>query len=465
MLEYEYEDLPNSIDGLLQRMNQELTCPICLSLFNQSTSTPCGHIFCKQCILHSLINMPKCPICKATITKRALSFSESTEAIVQEFFILRQHYEKKTGIVLSQLPNKEYEAEPQNSDLSLLFPYPTKEDNSATNGQTIMKKEQNKIEPTENTMEQEENDDDDNDRQTLSTPAINKFQSHVEAPHFESTTLNEVKQGTFCTTQDTTDSWTEDHNEQQQQPLKFKVQPTISSSTATTTASSSLLSSSNTMNMSQLDPPPKNYFIYLDEPVNDLVKTYLKKLENLQILKISTTINSKITHFIVAADDQNNVLKIDKIYLGAILLRKHIVHENWIKHCFEEKTMVNISPYLVHSKLDKYKDGPQRARLSYLNGEPKLFYNKRFYFYPNNNVKSQTGIQYLINLGDGQIVTTENDIKKDTIILCTTTTTNNNDHGKGKMNTIFLGKPLVKATWVTESVLRYKLLNIHDFYY
>ncbi|CAO3650294.1 unnamed protein product [Cunninghamella echinulata] len=463
MLEYEYEDLPDSIDGI------NLSYLVNLSLFNQSTSTPCGHIFCKQCILHSLINLPKCPICKATITKRALSLSESTEAIVQEFFILRQHYEKKSGIVLSQLPNKEYEAEPQNNDLSLLFPYPTKENNSITNSQTIMTREQqNKIESTINIMEQEENDDDDNDRQILPTPAINKFQSHVEAPHFESTTLNEVKQDTFCTTQDTMDSWTEDHNGQQQQqqhPSKLGIQPSISSSAATTNASSSLLSSSNTMNMSQLDPPPRNYFIYLDESVNDLVKSYLKKLESLQILKISTTINSKITHFIVAADDHNNVIKINKIYLGAILLRKHIVHENWIKHCFEEKTMVNMSSYLVHGKLDKYKDGPKRARLSYLNGEPKLFYNKSFYFYPNNNIKSQKGIQYLINLGDGQMVTTENDIKKDTIILCTTTTTNNNNHGKGKMNTIFLGKPLVKATWVTESVLRYKLLNINDFYY
>ncbi|CAO3606811.1 unnamed protein product [Cunninghamella blakesleeana] len=360
----EYEELPNTIDSLLHCMNQELTCPICLSLLNQCTSTPCGHIFCKQCILHSLSSLSKCPICKTTITKRALLESESMEAVVREFEILRQHYERKTGNVLSQLPNKEYE-EPQITDLSLLFPYPTKETNFTTQPKII--KNQNEIESSINNTEELQSDDienandDENNNNNSNreieedrhhfTSTINKHQSHVAI------TPNILPNDKFCTTQDTTDSSTQNHELRSSLLLKIKSEPSIPSTL-----------SSNAISISQLDHPPKSYLIYVDISVNDLTKYYLKELENLQLLKTSTTIISKITHFIMAADDQNNIIKINKTYLGAIVLRKHIVHENWIKQCFEEKKMIDIKSYLVHNKPDKHKDGPRKARLSYLHG-------------------------------------------------------------------------------------------------
>lgn len=45
---------------------EQLLCPICLDLFNQPVSTPCGHNFCRDCIqgYWQCANLSQCPMCK-----------------------------------------------------------------------------------------------------------------------------------------------------------------------------------------------------------------------------------------------------------------------------------------------------------------------------------------------------------------------------------------------------------------
>ncbi|XP_008301588.1 zinc finger protein RFP-like [Stegastes partitus] len=45
---------------------EQLLCPICLDLFNQPVTTPCGHNFCRDCIQRCWqnVNLPQCPMCK-----------------------------------------------------------------------------------------------------------------------------------------------------------------------------------------------------------------------------------------------------------------------------------------------------------------------------------------------------------------------------------------------------------------
>ncbi|XP_059199113.1 E3 ubiquitin-protein ligase TRIM39-like [Centropristis striata] len=72
---------------------EQLLCPICLDLFNQPVSTPCGHNFCRDCIQgywHSA-NLSQCPMCKQKfyrkpelkvnvfISEVALQFKKSLE--------------------------------------------------------------------------------------------------------------------------------------------------------------------------------------------------------------------------------------------------------------------------------------------------------------------------------------------------------------------------------------------------
>lgn len=51
---------------------EQLLCPICLDLFNQPVSTPCGHNFCRDCIqgYWQCANLSQCPMCKERFYRR-----------------------------------------------------------------------------------------------------------------------------------------------------------------------------------------------------------------------------------------------------------------------------------------------------------------------------------------------------------------------------------------------------------
>ncbi|XP_037344217.1 E3 ubiquitin-protein ligase TRIM39-like [Pungitius pungitius] len=51
---------------------EQLLCPICLDLFNQPVSTPCGHNFCRDCIQRywQSANLSQCPMCKQKFYRR-----------------------------------------------------------------------------------------------------------------------------------------------------------------------------------------------------------------------------------------------------------------------------------------------------------------------------------------------------------------------------------------------------------
>ncbi|KAM4556186.1 E3 ubiquitin-protein ligase TRIM21-like [Fundulus diaphanus] len=54
------------------RSEDQFLCSICLDVFTDPVSTPCGHNFCKACITHNWeVNVPyKCPLCKELFTSR-----------------------------------------------------------------------------------------------------------------------------------------------------------------------------------------------------------------------------------------------------------------------------------------------------------------------------------------------------------------------------------------------------------
>ncbi len=75
----------SSSSGLLA---EELQCSVCLDVFTDPVSTPCGHNFCKSCLNQCWNNSQecKCPLCKETFSKRPdLKINTALRQLVQLF--------------------------------------------------------------------------------------------------------------------------------------------------------------------------------------------------------------------------------------------------------------------------------------------------------------------------------------------------------------------------------------------
>ncbi len=67
---------------------QELTCSICLDLFSEPVSTPCGHNFCQGCIggYWASSSVCSCPLCKRVFEERPeLSINRVFAHIAQKY--------------------------------------------------------------------------------------------------------------------------------------------------------------------------------------------------------------------------------------------------------------------------------------------------------------------------------------------------------------------------------------------
>uniref|UniRef100_A0A8C9X2N0 RING-type domain-containing protein n=1 Tax=Sander lucioperca TaxID=283035 RepID=A0A8C9X2N0_SANLU len=59
------DSIMSSFSGLASFPEDNLQCPICLNVFSDPVTTPCGHNFCKTCLsLHwDKSDLCSCPMC------------------------------------------------------------------------------------------------------------------------------------------------------------------------------------------------------------------------------------------------------------------------------------------------------------------------------------------------------------------------------------------------------------------
>ncbi|KAJ3696143.1 hypothetical protein LUZ60_001520 [Juncus effusus] len=69
----------------LEKMGNELKCPICLSLFDSAFSIPCNHVFCNSCIQKSMKCSSSCPVCKIPFRRRELHAAPYMDNLVSIF--------------------------------------------------------------------------------------------------------------------------------------------------------------------------------------------------------------------------------------------------------------------------------------------------------------------------------------------------------------------------------------------
>ncbi|CBN79250.1 conserved unknown protein [Ectocarpus siliculosus] len=80
-------DTGSEAAGGLNALAAELTCPICLCVFEDAHSLPCSHRFCLECILGCFKSSKRqeCPLCKIPAWKRDLTRDVSIQNIIAAY--------------------------------------------------------------------------------------------------------------------------------------------------------------------------------------------------------------------------------------------------------------------------------------------------------------------------------------------------------------------------------------------
>uniref|UniRef100_A0A671T1H9 Uncharacterized protein n=1 Tax=Sinocyclocheilus anshuiensis TaxID=1608454 RepID=A0A671T1H9_9TELE len=110
---------------------EELQCSVCLEVFTDPVSTPCGHNFCKSCLSQCWDNSQdcKCPLCKETFSKRpdlkintalrqvAQLFQKKSTAYAELFSDLMRSIKRCQAELLEMMEEKQKAAQKQDEEL------------------------------------------------------------------------------------------------------------------------------------------------------------------------------------------------------------------------------------------------------------------------------------------------------------------------------------------------------------
>ncbi|MBN3317324.1 LONF1 protein, partial [Atractosteus spatula] len=76
----------------------DFECSLCMRLFYEPVTTPCGHTFCKSCLERCLDHMPQCPLCKESLKEYLASRKYSITQLLEELikkYLSEEHNERK----------------------------------------------------------------------------------------------------------------------------------------------------------------------------------------------------------------------------------------------------------------------------------------------------------------------------------------------------------------------------------
>lgn len=78
-----YAGLPMLVADVLS----ELECHICVTLFHEPLTTPCGHTFCKKCLFRSLDHSNRCPLCRSELPRMSFFISSPLNLTLSNMLI------------------------------------------------------------------------------------------------------------------------------------------------------------------------------------------------------------------------------------------------------------------------------------------------------------------------------------------------------------------------------------------
>ncbi|XP_030631535.1 LON peptidase N-terminal domain and RING finger protein 1 [Chanos chanos] len=78
--------------------SNDLECSLCMRLFFEPVTTPCGHTFCKSCLERCLDHTPQCPLCKESLKEYLATRKYSITAILDDIikrYLSEEHSERQ----------------------------------------------------------------------------------------------------------------------------------------------------------------------------------------------------------------------------------------------------------------------------------------------------------------------------------------------------------------------------------
>ncbi|XP_033824155.1 LON peptidase N-terminal domain and ring finger 1, like [Periophthalmus magnuspinnatus] len=78
----------------------DVECSLCMRLFYEPVTTPCGHTFCKSCLERCLDHMPQCPLCKESLKEYLASRNYIVTALLDTLIkqYLGDEYEERSKV-------------------------------------------------------------------------------------------------------------------------------------------------------------------------------------------------------------------------------------------------------------------------------------------------------------------------------------------------------------------------------
>ncbi|XP_061473425.1 LON peptidase N-terminal domain and RING finger protein 1-like isoform X2 [Rhineura floridana] len=65
----------------------DLECSLCIRMFFEPVTTPCGHTFCKECLERCLDHRPNCPLCKQSLREYLRAGKYNTTVLLEELMM------------------------------------------------------------------------------------------------------------------------------------------------------------------------------------------------------------------------------------------------------------------------------------------------------------------------------------------------------------------------------------------
>ncbi|XP_056358580.1 LON peptidase N-terminal domain and RING finger protein 2-like [Oenanthe melanoleuca] len=65
----------------------DLECSLCIRMFFEPVTTPCGHTFCKECLERCLDHRPNCPLCKQSLREYLKAGRYSPTVLLQDIML------------------------------------------------------------------------------------------------------------------------------------------------------------------------------------------------------------------------------------------------------------------------------------------------------------------------------------------------------------------------------------------